>query len=46
MNKQVMRDLDTKRVPIERLSALLQTFTLKHSARELADILERSESNQ
>ena len=46
MNKQVMRDFDTKRIPVERLIALLQTFTLKHSARELADILERAESNQ
>ena len=46
MNKQVMRDFDTRRIPVERLMALLQTFTLKHSARELADILERAESNQ
>ena len=46
MNKQIIRDMDTRRIPIERLMALLQTFTLKHSARELADILERAEVNQ
>lgn len=46
MNKQVMKDFDTSRIPIERLMALLQTFTLKHSARQLADILERAENNQ
>ena len=46
MNKQVMKDFDTNRIPIERLMALLQTFTLKHSARQLADILERAENNQ
>ena len=46
MNKQVMKAFDTSRIPIERLMALLQTFTLKHSARQLADILERAENNQ
>ena len=46
MNKQVMKDFDTNRIPIERLMARLQTFTLKHSARQLADILERAENNQ
>jgi DNA replication protein DnaC len=46
MNKKVMRSMDTDHVPIQRLTALLETFTLKHSARLLPDILEKAEKNQ
>jgi len=46
MNKSVLRNMDTGHIPIQRLSALLETFTLKHSARLLADILEKAEKNQ
>ena len=38
--------MDTKHVPIDKLSALLETFAMKHSSRELPAILERAENNQ
>jgi len=46
MNKSVLRNMDTEHIPIQRLSALLETFTLKHAARMLADILEKAEKQQ
>ena len=46
MNKAILRNLDTEHIPIQRLSALLETFTLKHAARKLPDILEKAESQQ
>ena len=46
MNKQVIRSLDTDRIPIEKLTALLETFGLKHSAKDLPAILERAESSE
>ena len=41
MKKQITRSMDIDRIPIQRLTALLETFTLKHSSRSLADLLER-----
>lgn len=38
--------MDTDHIPIQRLSALLETFTLKHAAKELPDLLEKSEQHQ
>jgi DNA replication protein DnaC len=46
MKKQIVRSLDIDRIPIQRLTALLETFTLKHSARGLADLLEKAEVNE
>ena len=46
MKRQIVRNLDTDHIPLDRLSALLQTFALKHAARELSEILERAELNQ
>jgi DNA replication protein DnaC len=46
MNKQVIRSLDTDRIPIEKLTALLETFGLKHSAKDLPAILERAENSE
>ena len=46
MNKAILRNLDTEHIPIQRLSALLETFTLKHAAKKLPDILEKAESQQ
>lgn len=46
MKRQIVRNLDTDHTPLDRLSALLQTFALKHAARELSEILERAELNQ
>jgi DNA replication protein DnaC len=36
--------MDAERIPIDRLISLLQTFTLKHSARALPDLLETADS--
>lgn len=46
MKRQIVRKLDTDHIPLDRLSALLQTFALKHAAGELSEILERAELNQ
>lgn len=43
MNRQIMKSMDTGRIPIERLISLLQTFTLKHSAKALPDLLETAD---
>ena len=45
MNKKIARSLDTGHVPIDKLSALLESFAVKHAARELAAVLERAEMN-
>ena len=46
MKKQIARSVDIDRIPVQRLTALLETFTLKHSARSLADLLEKAEVNE
>ena len=46
MKKQITRSMDIDRIPIQRLTALLETFTLKHSSRSLADLLEKAEVNE
>ena len=43
MNREVLRSMDTGRIPVERLISLLQTFTLKHAARALPDLLETAD---
>ena len=43
MNREVMKSIDTGRIPIDRLSSLLQTFTLKHAAKALPDLLETAD---
>ena len=43
MKKSELRDLDTNHIPMQRLTGLLETFALKHSARLLPDIMERAE---
>ena len=45
MKKQIARSMDIDRIPVQRLTALLETLTLKHSARGLADLLEKAEVN-
>jgi DNA replication protein DnaC len=45
MKKAIARNIDTNHIPIEKLNALLETFALKHSSRQLADLLERAEDN-
>ena len=46
MKKQIVRTMDIDRIPVQRLTALLETFALKHSARQLADLLEKAEANE
>lgn len=43
MNREVLKSMGTKRIPIDRLTSLLQTFTLKHAARALPDLLETAD---
>lgn len=43
MNKEIIKSMDTGRIPVEKLSAMLTTFTLKHSAKSLSDLLETAE---
>lgn len=43
MNTQIKNNLDTTYIPVQRLTSLLETFTLKHTARQLPDLLERAE---
>lgn len=38
--------MDTDHIPVQRLSALLETFALKHSSRQIADLLERAENEE
>ena len=43
MNREVLKSMDTDRIPVERLISLLQTFAMKHAARALPDILETAD---
>ena len=44
MNREILKSMDTDRIPVERLISLLQTFTLKHAARALPDLLETADA--
>lgn len=44
MKKSELRNLDTNHIPVQRLTGLLETFALKHSAKLLPDILEQAET--
>ena len=46
MNREIARNIDTNRIPVQRLCALLETFALKHSSKLLADLLEKSENEE
>jgi DNA replication protein DnaC len=46
MNKEIVRNMDTDHIPVQKLCALLETFALKHSSKQLADLLERSENEE
>lgn len=43
MNTQIRNNLDTTYIPVQRLTALLEIFTLKHTSKQLPDLLERAE---
>lgn len=44
MNREILRSMDTDRIPVERLISLLQTFAMKHAARALPDLLETADA--
>jgi len=46
MNRKILGNMDTDHIPIERLSALLTTFTLKHTAKALAGLLDEAEERE
>lgn len=43
---RAVRNMDTERVPVQHLCALLETFTLKHSSKRLANLLEKAENEE
>src|SRR5699024_6037322 len=43
MNREILTSMDTSHIPVQRLTALLETFTLKHAARMLPDLLETAD---
>ena len=43
MNREVMKSMGAKRITVDRLSSLLQTFALKHAAKALPDLLETAD---
>ena len=43
MNREVLKAIDTNVIPISRLSALFDTFGLRHSSKVLPDLLEAAE---
>ncbi|MCD8204592.1 MAG: IS21-like element helper ATPase IstB [Coprobacillus sp.] len=45
MNKEIKNTIGTNRIPIQRLTALLDTFGLKHISRQIADLLEEADLN-
>lgn len=45
MDKGISRNLDTGHIPLSRLASLMESFTLKNSARQLANILKRARNN-
>lgn len=43
MNREILKAVDTNVIPMSRLTALFETFGLRHSAKSLAEILETAE---
>lgn len=43
MNCEILKSMDTGYIPIQRLTELLETFTLKHAARMLPKLLETAD---
>ena len=46
MNRGIAKNIDTDHIPLDRLAALLETFGLKHSSKQLASCLETAEMNE
>ena len=45
MNRELLKAVNTERIPVQRLEALLETFGLKHASRALTDLLESADQN-
>ncbi len=43
MNREILRNMDTNHIPVQRLMALLETFALKHASKMLPDLLETAD---
>jgi DNA replication protein DnaC len=46
MNETILKNQGEGHIPIQRLCALLETFSLKHTSKRLADLLERAETEE
>lgn len=46
MNRDVLRSTGTNRIPIKRLTALMDTFGLKQASKELPDLLDSAEMQE
>lgn len=44
MNREILKSMDTGHIPVQRLMALLDTFSLKHASRMLPDLLETADT--
>ncbi|MCD8208163.1 MAG: IS21-like element helper ATPase IstB [Bacteroidales bacterium] len=45
MNKEIKNSIGTNRIPLQRITALLDTFGLKHMSRQIPDLLEEADIN-
>ncbi|MCD8208891.1 MAG: IS21-like element helper ATPase IstB [Bacteroidales bacterium] len=45
MNREIKDSIGSERIPIKRLTNLLDTFGLKHASHQLADLLEEADIN-
>jgi DNA replication protein DnaC len=45
MNREILKAMNSERIPIHRLESLLDTFGLKHASKGLTDLLESAEQN-
>lgn len=46
MSETILKNQGKGHIPIQRLCALLETFSLKHTSKRLADLLERAETEE
>lgn len=44
MNREILKAVNTERIPVQRLEALLDTFGLKHASKALPDLLESADA--
>ena len=46
MKQALLRAVGSDHIPIEHLAALLESFTLKHAAKQLVKLLDTAESQE